>query len=245
LKALAAALALAGLGLGLAGCREAPPSGSVVAALAPAAAPSAAPATATASPGSVSTARQPYQLVQDLPGLKQGDAPLRATLYAAQAPGDTGVLAVQVIELQRGGQPLQRIEGLDTQTPPSLAPIEALDMNFDGMVDLRLVELRPAGPNTPYLNWLWDNTRQRFVPSPALDKLSAPRFDVRRRQVVSDWRDGPTRHGTDTYTWRGGSLLPVQRQERLYSAPGRYTLKTYTWSDGGWRLQRSQPGRDE
>jgi hypothetical protein len=243
LKALAATLALASLWL--VGCREAPPAGAVVAVSKPAVAPSSASIAAPEPSASVAPRRQPYLLVQDLPALKAGDGPVRATLHAAEAPGDTGVLQVQAIELQRGGQLLQRIEGLDTQTPASPAPIEVLDMNFDGIADLRLVESRPAGPNTPYLHWLWDNTHQRFVPSPALDDLSAPRFDARRKQVQSDWRDGPTHYGTDTYVWRAGELHAVSRQERLYNVPGRYTLKTYTWADGGWRLQRSQAGRDE
>lgn len=230
----------------LAACRQAPgPAAAPVAAVA--VAPASAPAS-TSGPEGADPAS--YEIVQVLPPSPAASAPLRLRVLAAESPQATGLLRIQAIEVQREAQVLQRIEGLDTQTPlaEGAAPVEAVDMNFDGHVDLRLVESRPAGPNTPYLNWLWNPAAQRFEASPALDEISAPRFDASRRQVQSDWRDGASRYGTDTYVWRDGpaaaQLLPLQREERVYSAPGRYVLKTYRWSGAGWQLQSSRPGRD-
>jgi hypothetical protein len=86
-------------------------------------------------------------------------------------------------------------------------------MDFDGHPDLRLIEFRAAGPNTPWLHWLYrpgnDGASGRFEASPALDALSPTRFDAERRQVIVDWRDGAARSGSDAYEWRNGALQRV------------------------------------
>lgn len=132
----------------------------------------------------------------------------------AEGQRDGDVLQVQRLLLRRAGQaePAQVIDGLQTQTPwPAGQPgLEAVDMDFDGHPDLRLIEFRAAGPNTPWLHWLYrpgdDGASGRFEASPALDALSPTRFDAERRQVIVDWRDGAARSGSDAYEWRDGSL---------------------------------------
>jgi hypothetical protein len=223
----------------LAACREAPPPSAAPPTPPTAAAAPSAPAAPASAPGFDAVVRG---------ALQPGGPLLRLTLHAAAAPGDSGVLQVRAISVQREGeaQPLQRIDGLDTQTPvvDGQPLVELLDMDFDGLADLRLVAERPAGPNTPYLHWLWNATSQRFTANAALDTLTAPRFDAAKRQVVATWRDGPARYGEDTHVWRDGQLQPLQRSERVYSAPGRYVRKLYRWSGTDWQLQSQQPGRD-
>lgn len=241
-----AAALLAVLAL-LAACREAPVPAPVQRPVQTPADVAAAPAPPASAPGFDAVVRG---------ALQPGGPQLQLTLHAAAAPGDSGMLQVRAITVQRAGdaQPLQRIEGLDTQTPvvDGRPLVELLDMDFDGLADLRLVAERTAGPNTPYLHWLWDAAGQRFVANAALDALSTTRFDAAARQVVADWRDGPARYGSDTHAWRNGQLLPLQREERLYSAPGRYTLKRYRWvagvaggtAGGTWQLQSQRARRD-
>jgi hypothetical protein len=123
------------------------------------------------------------------------------------------VLHVQRLEIRAPGrpEPVQVIDGLQTDTPwpPSAPGLEAIDMDFDGHPDLRLIEFRAAGPNTPWRHWLYDPAQQRFVASAALDALSPTRYDATRRRVVVDWRDGAARQGSDSYAWQGGTLQPA------------------------------------
>ncbi len=123
------------------------------------------------------------------------------------------LLHVQRLEVYRTGQhePVQVIRGLQTDTPwpPGRPGLEAPDMNFDGHPDLRLIEFRAAGPNTPWRHWLYDPAQQRFVASEALDALSPTRFDAASRRIIVDWRDGAARHGSDAYVWRDGALQPA------------------------------------
>ncbi|MEO6662506.1 MAG: hypothetical protein ABIN96_04885 [Rubrivivax sp.] len=169
-------------------------------------------------------------------------------IEADAAAADAGVLRVHAITIERadGTGDVQRIDGLDTDTPvaPNLPALEFVDMNFDGFADLRIIESRPAGPTLPYRNWLFDPASGRFVASPALDALSAPRFDGAREEVVADWRDGAARYGTDTHAWRDGSLLPLRRKLRTYQRPGVYTETTARWSDASWKEVERHQGQD-
>ncbi len=146
------------------------------------------------------------------------------------------------IEVRRGATVLQRLD-----IPPSAeAPdIEVLDLNFDGTPDLRVIDVRPAGPNVSYINWLFDPASQRFVRSEALDELVAPEFDAARRQVRSSWRDGATRYGSESYTFRDGQLVPLTREVKVYSAPGVFTMTRSRWVQGRWQQVETMPGRDD
>lgn len=170
------------------------------------------------------------------------------TLLADGPPQDTGVLHVRAIEIRRTGtaEPVQRIDGLATDTPWSAsAPgLQLLDMNFDGYTDMRLIDGRPAGPNVPYLNWLYEPAGNRFTASPALDAITAPRFDAVAREVHSDWRDGASRYGSDSYAFRDGTLIPLRREIKNYQQAGVFTLEISRWEDGAWRVIETRDGRD-
>lgn len=172
----------------LAGCHRAPEG-------APAATPPPAnpPATAVGRPALPANSVEAAGYVVTAQGERRGD-----------------VLQVHSLVVRRAGvaEPLQVIDGLQTETPwpPDAPGLEAVDMNFDGHPDLRLIEFRAAGPNTPWRHWLYDPVSARFVASEALDALSPTRFDAERRQVIVDWRDGAARSGRDRYVWQGGAL---------------------------------------
>lgn len=226
--------------LGLAGCDRAPAPPPVVNTPA-ASAPASAPASAASGAATGFTTAITARIHPDLPEM-------RFTLRADAAPDASGTLFVKAIEIRRGTdtEPVQRITGLDTQTPWSLpAPgFEAVDMNFDGYADIRLVESRPAGPQLPWLHWLYDPASGRFVASPALNDLGSPRPDAAARELTSDWRDSAARYGTDHYAFQGGQPVPLRREARDYQGPGVYTLTVSRWVDGRWQVVQSRPGRD-
>jgi hypothetical protein len=208
--------------------------------------PAVTPAFAPASAATASTAPAGHRIV--IPARVGADTPeLRITVVADAPPGPDGVLRVRAIEIRRadGAGPAQRIDALATETPwPDATPgLELLDMNFDGLADMRLIEARPAGPNTPYLNWLYEPASGQFVASPALNELSAPRFDAARREIVSDWRDGAARAGTDVFGFRDGQLVPLRRETRDYRRPGAYTLTAWRWA-GQWQATQTREVRE-
>lgn len=187
---------LCAAGLLLAGCgrpAEPPvPPAATVAADAPAAQPAEPPPPAALPPDTI--AAGPFTVTAV--GERDGD-----------------LLRVQRLEVRRSGEaaPLQVIDGLQTETPWAApeAALQALDMDFDGHPDLRLMVFRAAGPNTPWLHWRFDPALARFVASAALDALSPTRFDAERQRVIVDWRDSAARSGSDAYVWQGDALQPA------------------------------------
>ncbi len=189
MAAAAAALALAGCG------RPAGEAAEAVAGVAPASA--AAP----------SPAPSPTPSTRPADSIAAGDFTVTAV---GQRDGD--LLRVRRLEVRRTGldEPLQVIDGLETETPWTTPDtgLQAPDMDFDGHPDLRLMAFRAAGPNTPWRHWRFDPASGRFVPSAALDALSPTRFDAARRLVILDWRDGAARSGSEAYVWQGDALQP-------------------------------------
>jgi hypothetical protein len=236
-SAAVASLSLAAL-LASSGCKEAPSS----------AGPNAAPASAVPSNAATVPATADFRVtVEGARG--PGDAPpWRFTLVADAPPGADGMLAVRAIEVRRATSPelVQRLEGLDTRTPHSTETpgLEQVDMDFDGLPDLRLQTDAPAGPNVPYRHWLYDPPAGRFTASPALDALTSPTFDVGSREVVDRWRDGAARYGTDRYVWQDGRLVGVTRETREGLRPGVSTVKRYRGSAQAWVLEDTREARD-
>lgn len=106
-----------------------------------------------------------------------------------------------------------------------------MDFNFDGMEDLAVMEFLPAGPNVPYLVYLFDPSSKKFRANAALSAIASPEVDEANRMITSSWRDGAARSGRDTYRWQEEELLRVSRTERTYTANG-CRLRTYDSKDG-------------
>lgn len=161
------------------------------------------------------------------------------TLRGEPPDASGGIFRVESIEIRRGAaaDPIQVIEGLDTETPLSenSPGIEVLDMNFDDYGDLRIVEFPPAGPNVPYLNWLFDPASARFVRAAELDAIGSPVFDRATRRIRSAWRDGATRYGTDVYSVVEGKPVLVRKELKEYSKPGVYRWTVLERIEGDWK----------
>jgi hypothetical protein len=170
------------------------------------------------------------------------------TLVGDPVSESKDLLHVKKIEVRRGASsaPIQVIEGLDTATPISsnLPALAVLDMNFDGYADIRLVESQPAGPNIPYLNWLFDPGSGRFVESPALNAITSPQFDPATREIRSNWRDGATRYGTDVYVVEKDGPVLVRKELKVYKDPGVYTSQVSEFVDGVWKIVEQREVRD-
>jgi hypothetical protein len=169
------------------------------------------------------------------------------TLVSDRSSDNSQTLQVKRIEIRRGGEtePFQIIEGLDAATPLQLGPpLSMVDMNFDGYGDIRLIELQPAGPNVPYLNWLFDPASGRFVESRALNEITSPQFDAATREIRSEWRDGPTRYGTDIYVYKQGEPVLVRKESKEYRQPGVYTLRVSQLVDGAWKTVEQREVRE-
>lgn len=128
------------------------------------------------------------------------------------------------INVRRSGEsePFQTLEPITSDLPLKIANngFEALDLNFDGYLDIRVIQFAPAGPNTPYQNWLWSPTAGKFVANPALDKITSPQFDADDQEIISHWRASAAEQGSDIYAYDGTTPVLVHRETDTYGANG-------------------------
>lgn len=136
----------------------------------------------------------------------------------------SGARQLERIEVQRSGEsePFQTLEPVTSDVPVTIANngFEALDLNFDGYLDIRVIQFVPAGPNTPYQNWLWSPTAGKFVASPALDKITSPQFDADAQEITSHWRSSAAEQGSDVYAYDGTTPVLVHRETDTYGENG-------------------------
>lgn len=92
------------------------------------------------------------------------------------------------------------------------------DMNFDGHKDIAIMEFAPAGPNVPYLYFLWEPAARRFAAHAGLAALTAPRFDAESKRIHSHWRESAARGGSDSYMWENGKLTLTSREVQDFSS---------------------------
>lgn len=128
------------------------------------------------------------------------------------------------IDIRRAGETnlLQAITGIDSRLMSDVenAGLEMLDLNFDGFLDMRVMRFMPAGPNTPYQNWLWSKEDGKFVANPGLDAITSPKFNAEDQEIVSRWRSSAAEGGTDVYSYEGTTPVLVHRETDRFSGNG-------------------------
>lgn len=87
------------------------------------------------------------------------------------------------------------------------------DMNFDGYNDIRLLQFLPAAPNLPYYYWIYNPKTQKFQPEKALEEISSPDFDPKKKLIYSFWRGSCCDHGLSTYKYVNGRPTLIEESE--------------------------------
>lgn len=87
------------------------------------------------------------------------------------------------------------------------------DINFDGYNDIRLLQFLPAAPNLPYYYWTYNPTTQNFQQQKALEVITSPEFDPKKKLIYSFWRSGCCDHGHRTYKYIHGKPMIIEETE--------------------------------
>lgn len=87
------------------------------------------------------------------------------------------------------------------------------DVNFDGYNDIRLLQFQPAAPNLPYYYWTYNPATQKFEPQKALEEITSPEFDHKKKLIYSFWRSSCCDHGQSTYKYINGKPVLVEETE--------------------------------
>ncbi|MCL2811588.1 MAG: hypothetical protein FWD25_06840 [Clostridia bacterium] len=100
------------------------------------------------------------------------------------------------------------------------------DMNFDGYMDMRLMQYVSGGVNIPYHCWLWDPVDNRFVYSEALSAISSPLFDPERRQVLGFATGGAAEYIDSVHEYQDNELTLISRVTTGYDYEGGTVIVT-------------------
>ena len=143
------------------------------------------------------------------------------------------------IKIYEGKKLLQTIKiadvnpfGDDTTTcpdPGTGSDIIIEDMDFDGIKDFRIIAMLPAGPNIPYICFLWDKKSEKFIHAEFLDDITSPVFDSKKKTITSENRESADTYTKDVYKYTGGKPLLIEEVVTEYKerkdANGK--LRTY------------------
>ncbi|RKZ78167.1 MAG: hypothetical protein DRR19_26890 [Candidatus Parabeggiatoa sp. nov. 1] len=135
-------------------------------------------------------------------------------------PTEPSVVKVKTIEIHRANESMP-FQTLQTSATPifndnAVVGFELEDMNFDGYRDMRLMAFLSAGPNVPYLYWLFEPQTGQFVSNSAFAEITSPEFDAEKKQIISHWRDGAAHYGTDYYQVVDDKPILVRQKEEIY-----------------------------
>ena len=84
------------------------------------------------------------------------------------------------------------------------------DLNFDGYVDLCLVEYSGAY-NYSQKCWLFDPKARKFVRHPELSEVLFPKVDRSKQRLSSSIREGGPIYSRSEWKWRDGKLVKTQQ----------------------------------
>lgn len=129
---------------------------------------------------------------------------------------------VQALELSaKGGTTvLQHLDLDDMPVPCPMSDghfpaIELVDMNFDGLEDLRIMRAAADLTHPSYRYWLFDPRLNGFAAEPMLDSIQDPQFDYSRQMVSSQWYAGKGHRGGSTYKYENGRLVILSTLEKF------------------------------
>lgn len=97
----------------------------------------------------------------------------------------------------------------------SLALFSAIDMNFDGYLDLQVLASR-GSHNVYYDCYLWNAQRDSFQKDRNLEKIANPIFDGARERVTSFCHVSATDHSEAEYSWIEGNLTRLWHRGLSY-----------------------------
>jgi hypothetical protein len=87
------------------------------------------------------------------------------------------------------------------------------DINFDGYNDIRLIQFLPAAPNIPYYYWTYNPSTQKYQRQKALEDITSPDFDHKKKLIYSFWRGSCCDHGLSTYKYFNGKPTLIEESE--------------------------------
>jgi len=113
---------------------------------------------------------------------------------------------VNAMQLSSG----QTIDLTDTKRPVEAFKLEAIDFNFDGYNDLRILNNEGATGNKWYYTWLYNQKTKTFVKNQFLTQNSSVMVDTLGRKILTFYRAGACEESLGVYAVKDTSYTLVE-----------------------------------
>ena len=134
---------------------------------------------------------------------------------------ESGVVSRILVTRGDEEDPLQSLSGFPEPEPPpgGRDDFGAIDLNFDGYLDLRLLAMWGATGNRAYLCWLFDRKTGTFVFEPSLLELGNPTPDPAKKTIATRSNGGMAGqvYTEATYVWESGKLAMIRRERQEWN----------------------------
>lgn len=146
--------------------------------------------------------------------LSTDEKPVMFTLFDNSQEKDE-IITTDAISVVYDTGTRQTITGFLSEVHKDVEFINLEDINFDGYLDLLVIEMTGA-QNTPYFYWVYDPATVSFVRHEELT-ANDPVVDVQHQRIVSDWSGGAASHGQDQYVYQDGKFYLIESTEIDYT----------------------------
>ncbi|RQO66440.1 hypothetical protein DBR43_29975 [Pedobacter sp. KBW06] len=108
---------------------------------------------------------------------------------------------------------IQSLRGFDEYIYNGTAEAELEDLNFDGMLDLKIQTYLPEATkgDIAYLYFLYNPIQKKYIRSPELEELQVLSFDAKNKIIEKDYADGSGNESTHSYKWLDGKFYLIKK----------------------------------
>ncbi|MFA6715518.1 MAG: hypothetical protein WCS27_09080 [Victivallaceae bacterium] len=178
-----------------------------------------------------SQSKQISKILEDVRGIHIFEFQIHKDLkpYIFKLYGNKKSNHIEKIEIIIKGEasPFQSIYTISQSPYKDAKYFEAVDMNFDGYKDIKLLDWWGATGNKGYRCWLYSPEKKRFYINTDLWKLCSPQFDYKKKKIYEYSNGGHTGmiYSASTWTLIGGKLICVGSESQEYVKEKNHYLR--------------------
>jgi|GEM_PF-2016968 hypothetical protein len=98
------------------------------------------------------------------------------------------------------------------------------DLNFDGYLDIRLLQYLPETANIPFFYWLYNPKTEKFERNLALEVIQSPVLDSENEYILSQWTKTDNIKGIDFYKFIGNRIKLIKQETETFTDSVNYIL---------------------
>jgi hypothetical protein len=142
------------------------------------------------------------------------ESPKADLIFELESFEQDGICFTKTITAKLDGKPIatlhtEKYNGDEYANCVSRDALELVveDMNFDGFADVRIQAFLPAGPNIPYIVWLFNSKTDTYDHSPDLSDIPSFTVDSENRWIRSEERDSAAVYTEFFYRYEDSELI--------------------------------------